>query len=314
MADAVRKVAGVNAVALMNVTPLQRSVRGSLFVPPRQVGHPGGMDTDVTVTPDYFAVVGMHIVMGRGLTEADRGRSVVITQGLARRYWGGTDPVGTSIRYGDGTREIVGVVSDARDVSLEGAPVPTLFHVWDDRDPEIATLLVRFSGKPGATLAAIRQAVRATDDRAAITMLSTVDDLLSTSAAERNFNTLLFAVFGAAALVVALVGIYGLVSLLVVRREREMGIRLALGATGRHLERFVVAGTLRWIAGGVAAGMAGALACSQYLRPFVYQVQPNDPATLAATGAGFLAVAAVASYIPARRTARIDPLIALRAE
>jgi putative ABC transport system permease protein len=160
----------------------------------------------------------------------------------------------------------------------------------------------------------VRQAVRAADDRAAITMLSTVDDLLSVSVAERNFNTMLFGVFAIAALTVALVGIYGLVSLLVARREREMGIRLALGATGGRLTAFVVSGTLRWIAAGLAAGVAGAVLCAQYLKPFVFQVQPNDPATLAAAGIGFLVVAGVASYLPARRAARVDPIIALRAE
>jgi ABC-type antimicrobial peptide transport system permease subunit len=125
---------------------------------------------------------------------------------------------------------------------------------------------------------------------------------------------MLFGVFAMAALTVALIGIYGLVSLLVARREREMGIRLALGATGRRLTAFVVSGTLRWIAAGLAAGLAGALLCAQYLKPFVYQVQPNDPATLAGAAAGFLVVAAVASYVPARRAARVDPMIALRAE
>jgi hypothetical protein len=272
------------------------------------------MDTDVTISPDYFAVTGMRILRGRALVDGDRGRAVVITDGLAQRYWAGANPVGMSIQYGNGTREIVGVVSDAHDVSLDGAPVPTLFHAWDDASAPVATMLVRFSGSPGATLGSVRQAVRGADDRAAITMLSTVDDLLSVSVAERNFNTMLFGVFAVAALTVALVGIYGLVSLLVARREREMGIRLALGATGRRLAAFVVSGTLRWIAAGLAAGVAGAVLCAQYLKPFVFQVQPNDPATLAAAGIGFLVVAAVASYLPARRAARVDPMIALRAE
>ena len=145
-------------------------------------------------------------------------------------------------------------------------------------------------------------------------MLSTVDDLMTVSVAERNFNTLLFAVFAAAALSVSLVGVYGLVSLIVARREREMGIRLALGASGRALKAFIVSGTLRWIAAGLAGGVAIALRCADYLKPFVYQVQPNDPTTLAGVAAGFLMIAALASYVPARRAARVDPMVALRAE
>jgi predicted permease len=314
IAEAIRRVPGVTGIAFVDMPLLQRAVKGSNFVPPRRVLHPAGMDTDVTISPDYFAVTGMRILKGRALVDADRGRAVVISDGLAQRYWPGVNPVGMTIQYGNGTREIVGVVSDAHDVSLDGAPVPTLFHVWDDANAPVATMLVRFTGSSGATLGSVRQVVRATDDRAAITMLSTVDDLLSVSVAERNFNTMLFGVFAMAALTVALIGIYGLVSLLVARREREMGIRLALGATGRRLTAFVVSGTLRWIAAGLAAGLAGALLCAQYLKPFVYQVQPNDPATLAGAAIGFLAVAAVASYVPARRAARVDPMVALRAE
>jgi predicted permease len=314
IADAIRHVPGVAGVAFVDMPLLQRAVHGSSFVPPRQVRHPGGMDTDVTVTPDYFSIAGMHILSGRGLVAADRDRAVVITEGLARRYWPGANPVGTTITHGNGAREIVGVVSDARDVSLDGSPVPTLFHVWDEADAPIATMLVRFEGSPSPVLAAIRKAVRAADDGAAITMLSTVDDLLSVSVAERNFNTMLFTIFGAASSCVALVGIYGLVSLLVARREREMGIRLALGATGRRLKLFVLGGTLRWICAGLAAGLAGVVSCAPYLRPFVYEVRPTDPATLAGTVLGFLIVAAAASYLPARRAARVGPMIALRAE
>ncbi|HEX4565236.1 MAG TPA: ADOP family duplicated permease [Vicinamibacterales bacterium] len=313
LAGAIRRIPGVASVAFVDMPLLQRSVKGSYFRPPRVVRHPGGMDTDVMVTSDYFATAGMRIVSGRGLEPSDRGRAVVITESLARRYWTGSNPVGITIQYGSGVREIVGVVSDARDVSLE-YPVPTLFHVWDDSTAPIATLLVRFTGARGPTMAAIRSAVRAVEVTAAVTMLSTVDDLLTVSVAERNFNTLLFALFAAAALCVSLVGIYGLVSLIVARREREMGIRLALGATARGLKAFVVSATLRWIAAGLTAGLGAALFFADLLKPFVYLVQPNDPWTLVTVATGFFAVAAVTSYVPARRAARVDPVIALRAE
>ena len=160
----------------------------------------------------------------------------------------------------------------------------------------------------------IRRAVPAADDGIAITMLSTVEDLLSVSVAERSFNTLLFGVFAAAALLVALVGIYGLVAFVVARREREIGIRLALGATGRGLQVFVMSGTLRWVAAGLATGMGAALLCAHYLRPFVYQVSPTDPATLVLVACVFLIVSTVATYIPARRASVVDPLMALRTE
>jgi putative ABC transport system permease protein len=208
----------------------------------------------------------------------------------------------------------VGGAGEARAFAFDRPPTPTLYHVWDAANASIATVLVRFSGPAQRMLSEVRQAVRRSDDTAAITMLATVDDLLSTSVAERNFNTLLFGVFALSGVVVAIVGIYGVVSFVVARREREMGIRLALGASASTLKVFVVSGTIRWVAAGLACGLALAVACAGALRPFVYEVPANDPFTLALVAALFLGVAVLASYVPARRAARVDPMIALRAE
>lgn len=314
VADALRRIPGVETVAFVDMPLLQSAVKGSAFHPPAQVRHPAGMDTDVTVTPGYFTTMGVPIRMGRGLVDTDRGRGVVISEALAHRYWPGTNPVGRTIEYGNGTREIVGVAADARDVSFDRPPTPTLYHPWDEQQAPIATMLVRFSGRADRVMVEIRRAIRGADDAAAITMLSTVEDLLTVSVAERNFNTLLFGVFGVSGIVVALVGIHGLVSFLVARREREMGIRLALGANSRALKVLVMSGTLRWVAGGLIAGLVVALLLAEYLKPFVYEIPANDPATLGLVAMAFLAVAGAASYLPARRAARVDPMIALRAE
>jgi putative ABC transport system permease protein len=313
VADAVRGIPGVEAVAFVDVPLLQSAMKGSRFVRPTEAGHPGGI-TDVTISPNYFETMGMPIRMGRGLTDADRGRGIVINESLARLYWPGRSPVGQTVTYGDGTRDIVGVAADARDMSFDRPATGTLFHVWNEREADIATVIVRFTGPADRLMTEIRRAIRSTDDLAAITMLSTVEDLLSVSVAERNFNTLLFSVFGLAGVAVALVGIYGLVSFIVARREREMGIRLALGASARGLKMFIISGTLRWIAGGLALGIGAALLGAEYLRPFVYQVPANDPLTLAGVAVAFLAVAIAASYVPARRASRVDPMLALRAE
>jgi len=312
MAAAIARVPGVEAVAFIDMPLLQSLRAGTDFKPP--VTGRGSDETDVVVTPSYFATMGVAIRMGRGLTEADRGLGVVISETVARRYWPGRNPVGETIRYGAGTRDIVGVAADARDVSFDRPPTPTLYHAWDDRDARVATVVARFSGPPERVTADIRRAVREAEPAAAITMLATIEDLISASIAPRTFNTLLFGVFGAAGVLVALVGIYGLVSFLVARREREMGIRLALGASTRGLKVLVVSGILRWVAGGVAAGIAAALLGAQYLKPFVYQIPANDPATLTVVTIGFLAIAAGASYIPARRAGGVDPIVALRAE
>jgi len=312
MAAAIARVPGVEAVAFIDMPLLQSLRAGTDFKPP--VTGRGSDETDVVVTPSYFATMGVAIRMGRGLTEADRGLGVVISETVARRYWPGRSPVGETIQYGAGTRDIVGVAADARDVSFDRPPTPTLYHAWDDRDARVATVVARFSGPPERVTADIRRAVREAEPAAAITMLATIEDLISASIAPRTFNTLLFGVFGAAGVLVALVGIYGLVSFLVARREREMGIRLALGASTRGLKVLVVSGILRWVAGGVAAGIAAALLGAQYLKPFVYQIPANDPATLTVVTIGFVVIAAGASYLPARRAARVDPIVALRAE
>ena len=314
VAEALRRVPGVQSVDLVDMPLLQRAVKGSRFVPPARVPHPAGMDTDVMVTPGYFETMGITVRFGRGLRAEDRGRAVVISDALATRYWSGQNPVGQFIRYHTGTREIVGVVNSTRDVSLDGAPMPTLYHVWDDEQPPIATFVARFSGSAGAVLPQVRRVVRGVEDGAVITMLATVEELLSMSVAERNFNTLLFTVFACAGLLVAIVGIYGLVAFIVARREREMGIRLALGASRGRLKLFVVSTTVRWVAAGIACGVGLALIFAKSLQPFVYQVAPTDPATLAVAAFSFLAIALVASYIPARRAARVDPMLALRAE
>jgi predicted permease len=314
IAEAIRRVPGVDSVDFVDMPLLQRARRGSSFVPPAEVPNPAGMDTDLNVTPGYFSTMGIRVLLGRALRPEDRDRAVVISQALASRYWPGRNPVGTVIRYGNGTRQIVGVVSSARDTALDDAPMPTLYHVWNDANSSVATVVLRFSGPAARVMPEIRSAVRAADSGAPITMLATVDELLSTSVAERNFNTLLFGVFAVAGLLVALVGIYGLVAFIVARREREMGIRLALGASGRGLELFVMSGTLRWVAGGLLVGLGASVFFARSLRPFVYRVPENDPWTLGVAALGFLAVAAAAAYIPARRAARLDPMIALRAE
>jgi hypothetical protein len=179
IAEAVGRVPGVASLAMIDMPLLQKAIKGSGFIPPAVVPHPAGMETDVMVTPGYFNTMGMVLKMGRGLIAADRGHGVVINESLARRYWLARNPVGDTIRYRDGTREIVGVVSNARDVSLDRPPVPTLYHLWDDANPPVATMVIRFSGSAPLIMSNIRRTIRVVaDDGVAITMFSTVEDLL----------------------------------------------------------------------------------------------------------------------------------------
>ena len=316
VADELRSVPAVEAVSFTDVPVLSRSMRGSGFIPPfRASGAEGArMDTDMLIGPGYFETMGIPIRQGRALTEADRGRAVVISDTLARRYWPDRSPVGEIIRYGDEMRTIVGVAGDVRDYALDRPAMSTLYHVWDDARGLTATMMVRFSGRPAAVAAQARAALRRVDDRAIVTAFGTYEELLGRSVAERSFNTTLFGLFAVAGLLIALVGVYGMVTVHVAQRAREMGIRAALGATPRRLKASVVASALGPVLIGLVAGICCVLLASRYLRPFVYAIEPTDASTLALVSAAFIALAWTASYLPARRAARVDPLIALRAE
>jgi putative ABC transport system permease protein len=313
--DALRRLPGAEAVAFTDAPLLSRAMRGSRFIPPFEVRGPEGMDTDLLVSPGYFAVMGIPIRIGRALTDADRDRGVVISETAARRYWPGRNPVGETIRYGKETRQIVGVAADVRDYSMDLPATSTLYHVWTDSPPGLtATMVVRFSGEAPAFTGRVRAAVQSIDEGAIIGTLGTFDDLLGRSVAERRFNTVLLGTFAAAGLIIALVGVYGIVGIQVAQRRREMGIRAALGASPQRLKSLVVGGALRPVCAGLVAGTAGALLLARYLRPFVYAIEPTDPATLCVVGILFAGVALAASYFPARRAAAVDPIMVLRAE
>ncbi len=291
-------------------------MRGSRFVPPFQATGVEGarLDTDMLIGPGYFETMGIPIRQGRALTEADRGRAVVISDTLARRYWPDRSPVGEIIRYGDEMRTIAGVAGDVRDYAMDRPAMATLYRVWDDTRGLTATMMVRFSGSSAAVAAQARAAVRRVDEGAIVTVSGTYADLLGRSVAERSFNTTLFGLFASAGLLIALVGVYGMVAVHVAQREREMGIRAALGATPRRLKATIVTGALAPVLIGLAAGIGCVLLSSRYLRPFVYAIEPTDAPTLAIVSLTFIALAWTASYRPALRAARVDPLTALRAE
>ena len=316
VAEALRSLPAVDSVSFTDVPVLSRSMRGSRFVPPFHVAGAEGarMDSDMLIGPGYFETMGIPIRQGRALTEADRGRAVVISDTLARRYWAERSPVGEIIRYGDEMRAIVGVAGDVRDYAMDRPAMSTLYHVWDDPRGLTATMMVRFSGSSAAVAAEARAALRRVDGGAIVTVSGTYADLLGRSVAERSFNTTLFGLFAATGLLIALVGVYGMVAVHVAQREREMGIRAALGATPRRLKATIVAGALGPVLIGLAAGIGCVLLSSRYLRPFVYAIEPTDAPTLAIVSLTFIALAWTASYLPALRAARVDPLTALRAE
>jgi putative ABC transport system permease protein len=251
---------------------------------------------------------------------------VMINQSLARRELGGTDPIGEQIQVGGAGAEtpwrtIVGVVADTRQVSLDAESdalyIPETQWPWPDSS---RTLVVRAAGGGGAPAAlaalvpAIRERVRALDPDAPITRVATLEELAVTTTARTRFALLLFGLFAAVSVVLAAVGIFGVLAGVVAEREREIGVRTALGASRGEIVRMIVRQGLRLSAAGAGLGLVVSVGCSRFLESLLFGVAPLDPATYAGVTALLVAVALTASWAPARRAARLDPAGALRRE
>jgi putative ABC transport system permease protein len=278
------------------------------------------------ITPEYFKTMQIPLVRGRLLTDADGPAgtpSVLISESVAKRFWGAdaARSIGSEIYMGAPDNKlferatIVGIVKDVKLAGL-GNPLTdavyglnTLMPWWRN-----FTFAVRTSGDPTSLAPSVRQIVRAADPRLAITGLQAMTDIMSTSLAPARASMLLLALFAGVAIVMAAVGVFGVMSYTVNLRAREMGIRMALGARPSEVRRMVVADGMRQAAIGVALGVAGAIWVTRAMTSLLFQVRPGDPMTLVTAAVLLLATAALACYVPARRATRVDPLIVLRTE
>ncbi|HET7787814.1 MAG TPA: ADOP family duplicated permease, partial [Myxococcales bacterium] len=282
-------------------------------------GEPMPTDEYRSVTPGYFAAMKQRIVAGRDFAASDDLKAppvVLVNEAWGRRYFPGRDVVGRRIqvetdRYPKGTwRTIVGVVSDAREYGLDEA-VPPVFYWPSAQEPQDRmTLVVRGRITP----AAVRDALSKVDPVLPVDRVLPLEDVLSTSLAARRFPLQLLAVFAALALLLSAVGIYGVTSYAVAQRTREIGVRMAVGASAGKVVRMVLVSALRTVGIGLAIGTLAALAGARLIASQLYGISARDPLTFAAIAAVLAAVALVASGIPALRAARIEPMAALRSE
>jgi predicted permease len=316
----VSAIPGVAAAGVSNLLPLGGEGGNNLVAPEgRNLPTMERPLADIrTVNPDYLAVMGIPVRSGRMFRESDRGHPVALVSTLtAQRIWPGEDPIGKRFRIGDDKSdliEIVGVAGDVRGVSLNRTPSFTIYMPYWQRFYGTVSLVARTAGERVALGSSLRAAIRRIDPELPVPALRTMDDVVAASVAPRRFQMTLVLLFAAAALLLASLGIYGVVAYSVGQRSAEMGIRMALGAAPASIRRMVLRQGLMPVAGGLAAGVIGALVLGRLLASLLFGVQTADPLTLLAVVSLLTVVAAAATYIPAVRATRVDPAGALRQE
>jgi putative ABC transport system permease protein len=273
-----------------------------------------------SVTPDYFRVFGLQLRKGRLFAAADSGTEpVVVNEAFVRRYWpdaaaNSSEPVGRHIYFHEKPHEIIGVLADDKQGGQARETGGELYTMFQTVPAGSMALVARTAGDPMTMAPAIREAVRSIDREQPLQDIQTMEDVMYKSVATPRFRMLLLSVFAGLALVLAAVGIYGVISYGVAQRTHEIGIRMAVGAERGDVLRMVIGQALALAAAGVALGLAAAAAATRVLASVLFGTRPMDAMTLAAVSLGLLAVAAAAGYIPARRATRVDPMTALRWE
>jgi predicted permease len=318
--ERVRALPGVAAVATANRMPMRGGWSSGIFVD-------GDMENEYTpdfqaVSPGYFETLGIPLLRGRSLTLQDDGKSVpvaVVNQAFAHQLLHDRDPIGHAMLRGPGEPRIaiVGVVNDIRRKGKEGQIKPEVYLSAGQTalyPVRLADFAVRSAGDPHTLVNAISREVWAIDKDQPITNVQTMDEIIDEAVSERRFQTLLLLIFAAVAVALAIVGIYGVLTYSVSQRLSELGIRVALGAPPRAILGLVLRQAGLLIAAGIALGIAGAYGLTRFLQDLLFEVKATDWHAYAGAVALLAVVAVVATLIPARRGARVDPAIALRQE
>jgi putative ABC transport system permease protein len=314
---------GVSAVGATSLLPLTRkNMAGWLRVenrPPEE----GRREPPVfigAVNADYFRAMGIGLRAGRLFNDGDRGDApgvAILSEELARKLFPDEDPLGKRLFIPTSGAEmvtVIGVVGDVRHKGLDQGLEPAAYLHYRQSPPPWMTLVIRGAGEPLGLAPALRAAVQAVDPALPLYEVMTMSERMETSLAARRLNLLLLGVFAALALLLAGVGVYGVIAYLVSQRAHEIGIRMALGAQASDVLRMVVWQGMRLTLIGVALGLAAALALTRVMKNLLFNVSANDPATFAGIALLLAGVALIASYIPARRATKVDPLLALRHE
>jgi len=318
---------GVQAASAVLPLPLSGDrISISFQIDGRPVAPKDEPSADMFVTePNYFRTMGIPIIKGRDFEQRDDHKStpvIIVTESLARQYFPGEDAIGKRIKPGISTydddksvmREIVGVVADVRNRALDTEPRPAYYMPQSQVPFNQVIVVVKTSGDPHALISSVNREVAAMDQELPVFGIKTMEEYIAASVAAPRFNTTLLSIFAAVALVLTIIGLYGVMSYSVAQRTNEIGIRMALGAQTRDVLRLIVKQGITLVAIGLGLGMIGALALTRLLAALLFGVTPKDPMTFISIAALLSVVAMLACYIPAWRATRVDPLEALRCE
>ena len=323
MLERVRALPGVRSAAVISMLPVQSAgLNGSYAVegrPPVSVSQMPMAEIRLA-SPGFFRSLGIPVLRGRDFDERDGNQEprIIINDVLARREFPGQNPVGQRILYDGQSLEIVGVVGDVHQAGLDQAPLAEIYKPYTDTlYADLLSdmvLVVKTAGDPAAMAGDVQRAVRAVDPGVPLYAVSTMDQVISDSLASRRLILWLLGLFAGIALVLSAAGLYGVISYLVAQRTREIGMRMALGAQAWDVLRLIMGQGAGLTAAGIVLGLLGALAATRVLENLLYGVSARDPFTFASIATLLALVALAATWLPARRASRVDPIVAIRNE
>jgi predicted permease len=286
--------------------------------------HPDEVEPQVNfelASPDYFRVLGIPLLAGRSFSPSDQVETppvVIVNDRMARHYWPNEDPIGHRVAAGGGDKKtwalVVGVVSDVHQYGLDKEPGETMYFPVDQAGLTNGHLLVRTRENPLRMATQAAAIIHQIDPQQPVTDVKTLDQLRSAQLGTPRVTSMLLSIFAAVALFITLVGVSGMLALTVARRSKEIGIRIALGASKQNILRNVLTGGMVPVLTGLVFGSVTAAFATRALAKMLFGIKPDDPATFVAIAIVFLAVALVGCIIPARRASKVDPMIALRTE
>jgi predicted permease len=317
----IQEVPGVQSVSLVRGLPFSGNGATTKIILPDREPPAKGMEPEVmfnTAMPNYFATLGIPFIKGRLFTNQDQPNTpgvLIINQTMAQRFWPNQEPLGKQVKFEDGTAAtVVGLVGDVKHYWLNEDPRPQMYASYTQQPGLFATVVIRTTVDPLSLSEQVRQAVWKVDSDQPMWKMRTVEFLVNRSVVDQKFLLALMGIFASLALVLTMIGLYGVISYLVNQRTQEIGIRMALGAQMGDILRMVLKQGMVLVLSGVALGLCASWLSTRLMSRLLYQVSATDPLTFAAIALLLISVALLACYLPARRATKVDPLVALRHE